>query len=156
MSSVAAAAGGSAFALTVNGSSFTNASVVRWNGSDRATTYLGTTQLQASITAADIAAMGTAQVTVFTPARGGGTSVPLTFAIVTAPTLSVSTTTAAPGSSVTVTLAGGFGGQFDWIALALTSASNSSYVAYTYVGSGVATRTWTVSMPPQPGPSPFP
>jgi hypothetical protein len=147
----AAAAGSAAFTLTVNGSGFTNASVVRWNGSSRATSFLGATELQASITAADVAAAGTAQVTVFTPAPGGGTSAPVTFTIGTAPTLSVSTTTAAPGSNVTVTLAGGFGGPNDWIALAATSAPNTSYVAYTYVGSGVTTRTWTTAMPQQPG-----
>ena len=151
MSPAAAAAGSAGFTLTVNGSSFTNASVVRWNGSSRATTFLGTTQLQASITGADVATAGTAQVTVFTPAPGGGTSAALTFTIGKAPTLSVSTTTAAPGSNVTVTLAGGFGGGYDWIALAATSAPNTSYVAYTYVGSGVTTRTWTVAMPQQTG-----
>jgi len=151
MSPVAAAAGGSGFTLTVNGSSFTTASVVRWNGSDRATTFLGATQLQAAIGPADIAAIGTAQVTVFTPAPGGGTSASLTFTIGASPTLSVNTTTAAPGTSVTVTLSGGLGGASDWLALAATSAPNTSYIAYTYVGSGVTTRTWTVLMPQQTG-----
>jgi hypothetical protein len=151
ISPAAAAAGSAAFTLTVNGSSFTNASVVQWNGSSRATSFLGATELQASITAADVAAAGTAKVTVFTPAPGGGTSAPVTFTIGTAPTLSVSATTAAPGSNVTVTLAGGFGGANDWLALAATSAPNTTYIAYTYVGSGVTTRTWTVAMPQTPG-----
>jgi hypothetical protein len=48
--------------------------VVRWNGSDRATTFVTATQLGAAISAADVAAAGTATVTVFTPAPGGGTS----------------------------------------------------------------------------------
>jgi hypothetical protein len=74
LSPAATMAGGAGFTLTVNGSSFTNASVVRWNGSNRATTFLSATQLQAAIAAADIAAVGTAQVSVFTPAPGGGTS----------------------------------------------------------------------------------
>ena len=74
-------AGGSSFTLTVNGSSFMAGSVVRWNGSDRATTYISVNQLTASITAVDIAAAGTASVTVFNPAPGGGTSNTLTFAI---------------------------------------------------------------------------
>jgi hypothetical protein len=67
------------------------------------------------------------------------------------PTLTVSTTTAAPGASVTVTLTSGLGGPSDWLALASTSAPNTSYVTYTYVGSGVSTRTWTVTMPSTPG-----
>jgi hypothetical protein len=52
---------------------------------------------------------------------------------------------------VTVTLTGGLGGGSDWIGLAATSAPNTSYIAYTYVGGGVKTRTWTVAMPQQPG-----
>ncbi|MGD0921458.1 MAG: choice-of-anchor D domain-containing protein, partial [Terriglobia bacterium] len=74
-----AAPGGPEFTLTVNGSWFTSNSVVRWNGSDRVTTFLSDTQLQATIPASDIAAQGSAQVTVYTP--DAGTSKTLTFAI---------------------------------------------------------------------------
>ena len=69
-----AAVGGPAFTLTVNGTGFVSGSVVRWNGSARATTYVSDTRLTASIPAADIAAVGPANVTVFNPAPGGGTS----------------------------------------------------------------------------------
>jgi hypothetical protein len=65
--------------------------------------------------------------------------------------LAVSTTTAAPGSTVTVTLTGGLGGATDWLAFASTSAPASSYIQYVYVGSGVTTRTWTVTVPATPG-----
>jgi hypothetical protein len=57
---------------------------VRWNGSNRTTSYVSATQLTAQIAAADIATAGTAQVTVFTPAPGGGTSAVLTLTM-TAP-----------------------------------------------------------------------
>jgi hypothetical protein len=67
------------------------------------------------------------------------------------PQLAVSTTSAAPGSAVTVTLTDGYGGATDWIALAATSASNTSYIRYIYVGAGVTTRTWTVNMPTTAG-----
>src|SRR5258708_12913767 len=77
---------------------------VEWKGRQGPTAVVSGAQLQAAINPADIAAVGTAQVTVFTPAPGGGTSAPLTFTIETAPTLSVSTTPAAPGSTGTVTL----------------------------------------------------
>ncbi|MDJ0909434.1 MAG: hypothetical protein QNI99_09575 [Woeseiaceae bacterium] len=73
--------GSSAFALTVTGSDFIAGSVVRWNGADRQTTYVSPTELQAAITAADIAAAGTASVTVFSPAPGGGSSATQTFTI---------------------------------------------------------------------------
>jgi 6-phosphogluconolactonase len=61
---------------------FVTGSVVRWNGSDRPTTGGGATNaLTAQISASDIAAAGTAVVTVFSPAPGGGTSNSLTFTI---------------------------------------------------------------------------
>ncbi|RZL86018.1 MAG: DUF1929 domain-containing protein [Variovorax sp.] len=80
-----ATAGGPAFSLSVNGSNFISASRVRWNGVDRPTTMVSATQLTAAISASDIAAAGTAQVSVFNPAPGGGTSLALAFAINAAP-----------------------------------------------------------------------
>ncbi len=68
------AAAGPAFTLTANGSGFVSGSIVRWNGSDRSTTFLSSTQLNAAIPAADVAAGGPFAVTVFTPAPGGGSS----------------------------------------------------------------------------------
>src|SRR5262249_35543819 len=82
-------AGGAAFTLTVYGSGFVSSSIVKWNGSPRPTTCLGASQLQAAIGSADVAATGTAQISVSTPAPGGGTSASLTFAIDPPPTLSV-------------------------------------------------------------------
>ncbi len=73
--------GGQAFALTVNGTNFTNGSVVRWNDAGRQTTFVSATQLRAAIPASDIAAAGTASVKVFTPAPGGGTTGALPFII---------------------------------------------------------------------------
>ena len=63
-------AGGSGFALTVNGSNFSLSSQVQWNGTPRSTTYVSSTQLTAQITAADIAAAGTAAVSVIDPTNG--------------------------------------------------------------------------------------
>ncbi len=69
-----AAPGGPAFTLTVLGSGFVPGSIVGWNGADRATTFIDTATLRAEIEASDIAAAGTAQVTVFNPPFLGGTS----------------------------------------------------------------------------------
>lgn len=74
-------AGGAAFALTINGTNFVAASQVMWNGSARTTTFVSTTQLTVAILAADIAAAGTAQLTVVNPVPGGGTSSALPFGI---------------------------------------------------------------------------
>jgi hypothetical protein len=76
------AAGQGNVQLTVNGSGFVAQSVVRWNGSDRATTFVSDTQLTATILAADIATPGSAALTVFSPAPGGGLSNSASVAIV--------------------------------------------------------------------------
>ncbi len=156
LSPSSASAGSAGFNLTVNGSGFVTSSVVRWNGAERATTFLSATQIRATIAAADVASAANVSVTVFTPAPGGGTSAPLTFTIgqgqtPPAPQLTVSATTVAPGGTVTVTLTGGFGNVGDWMSFALATAPNNSYWRYTYVGMGVTTRTWTVTVPTTPG-----
>jgi uncharacterized protein (TIGR03437 family) len=79
------AAGGNALDVTVTGSGFVRGVVVRWNGSDRTTTFISDKQLSFRLLPADIAATGTVQVTVFSPSPGGGTSAPATFTIASAP-----------------------------------------------------------------------
>jgi hypothetical protein len=76
-----ATVGGPAFLLTITGLDFVAGSTVQWNGSGRPTTFVSGTQLSAAIPAADLAAPGTAQVTVVNPTPGGGTSSPITFTI---------------------------------------------------------------------------
>ncbi len=67
-------AGEPGFVLTVYGSNFVYNSVVRFEGSDRPTTYVDENTLQAQISADDIKFGGTFSITVFNPAPGGGTS----------------------------------------------------------------------------------
>ena len=89
-------AGGGAFTLTVSGTNFVAGAVVQWNGATRTTTFVGSTQLTASISAGDIASGGTAQVTVVNPNPGGGPSNSLSFNINNAvPTL----TSISPGNA---------------------------------------------------------
>jgi hypothetical protein len=76
-----AVAGNGAFTLTLNGTNFLPSSVIQWNGSARTTAFLSSTQLQATITAADIASAGVAKVTVSNPGLGGAVSSPSTFFI---------------------------------------------------------------------------
>lgn len=55
-----------ALTLTVNGTNFVNGeSIIRWNGSNRTTTFVSSTQLTAAITASDVSLSGTFNVTVF-------------------------------------------------------------------------------------------
>ncbi len=78
-------AGSPGATLTVDGTGFVRRSVVRWNGGDRPTTFVSRTRLTAQLTAADVAAPGTAQVTVFTTPAGGGLSVARTATVDPAP-----------------------------------------------------------------------
>lgn len=99
------------FTLTVTGTGFTAASVVRWDGAARPTTRVSGTQLTAAIPGTDVVSARTVDVTVFTPAPGGGTSAPLTFTVNNpAPTVSSIapsvTLAGGPGFTLTVTGAG--------------------------------------------------
>jgi hypothetical protein len=76
-----ATAGDTSFTLTVQGSNFTEDSVVQWDGQTRPTSFVSPTRLEAAISGADVAAAGQASVTVFTPAPGGGTSNAVTFTV---------------------------------------------------------------------------
>jgi len=72
---------GESIQLSLAGLNFSASSVVRWNGSDRPTTMDAINGLVAQISASDVAAAGTAAVTVFNPGSGGGSSKPSTFTI---------------------------------------------------------------------------
>ena len=87
-----AVAGSPQFTLTVNGTGFISSSVVFFASNARATTFVSSTQLTATILSGDIAAPGTPSVVVITPAPGGGNSDPATFTV---------TAAAAPAATLT-------------------------------------------------------
>ena len=91
-------AGGPAFTLTVNGPNFLSSSTVRWNGSNRTTTFVNSSQLTAAIPAADIAAPGTASLTVMNP--GGATSNALTLTITSPGSLTITTGSPLPQGTI--------------------------------------------------------
>src|SRR5206468_9866635 len=78
---LSATAGAGAFTLTVSGSNFIGASVVKVNGSDRLTTFISGSQLTAEIPASDIQTAGNAGVSVFNPTPAGGSSSPAALTI---------------------------------------------------------------------------
>ncbi|HEY2994770.1 MAG TPA: PA14 domain-containing protein [Methylomirabilota bacterium] len=96
-----ATAGGAAFTLTADGSNFVSGATVLWNGAARTTTFVSATRLTASIPASDIAAAGSASVTVRNP--DAQTSGPQTFTISPSgggDTIKVIITSPANGSTV--------------------------------------------------------
>ena len=125
-----ASAGGSSFTLTASGSNFINGSVINWNGTALTTTFVNPTQLTATVPAANIATAGTANVTVFTPTPGGGTSAAAVFTINVATNPAPSLTSISPssatagGNSFTLTANGSNfinGSVINWNGSALTT-----------------------------------
>jgi len=75
------AAGGPDLEVFMEGSDFVSSSVAEWSGTPLATAYLSGSQLMVMIPAADTASATSANITVTSPAPGGGTSGSLTFTV---------------------------------------------------------------------------
>jgi hypothetical protein len=124
----AAAPGGKQFQLTVNGTGFVSGSVVNWNGSALATTFVSGSQLTATVPASNISKASTASVTVVSPGVGGGASNVVFFSIF-APTGPFSVATSGftsgsnPFSAITADLNGD--GKLDLV----VSDCNSNYIS---------------------------
>ncbi len=113
-------AGGPGFTLTLNGAGFVDKSVVRWNGQARATKFIDSTQVSATITAADIVNPGRFLVSALNPptsSRDNGLSNTLTFIVDTpsnpvptittiSPTSAIACGAACGAASFTMTIAG--------------------------------------------------
>ncbi len=149
ISPASVAMGGAGFTLTVNGTGFVSGpSVVKINGNARGTTYISATQMTASILASDIATTGTATITVYNPAPGGGTSAGQTLTITAGPSINVSSTSSPPGGAITATLMNTPNGANDWVTLAVVGSPATSYGQWAYVRTFAGNpKTWTVAMP---------
>jgi len=183
VSPATAVAGGAGFTLTATGSGFDTGSTVHWNGMSRATGFVSATQVTASILDSDIAAAGTAQITVVNPAPGGGTSAALPFTVQSAPvrvSLSPATAEVEVGKSVQLTavvtgtantalrwsVSGIAGGNStvgtitdtgEYTAPLTLPAPNSLMISATSVADGTASDTATVTVAScsfaEPGPA---
>ncbi len=89
-------AGHPAFDLVVTGTGFAQGATVQWNGANRVTTFVSTTQVKAAIAAVDVANPVSVPVTVTNPAPAAGTSNALIFVVTTPPM---------PGIPVPITVA---------------------------------------------------
>jgi subtilisin family serine protease len=149
--------GGPAFTLHMYGFNFTQASVLRWNGSDRPTSHPSPPNhrfyLSAAIPAADIASAGTAQLTVFTPTPGGGASDPITVSILEPPFTMVSDSPARTVSRgtpaiYTITITPQLGGFNDPIALScsVVPAGPTCSLSESSVTPGAAAHSVTLTV----------
>ena len=104
--------------LTLIGTGFDGFSVLYWNGAPRPTTVISTTQVRGDDFRRRRGGAGNRAGVGCQSVAGRRNSASLTVLIDPPPSLTVSATTVAPGSPATVTLANGFGGSGDWLALA--------------------------------------
>jgi hypothetical protein len=140
--------GSASLVLTVTGTNFVHTSVVQWNGTALATTYVSSVQLTATVPASDLAEEGTNNVTVFNPAPGGGTSGTLPFNVTDAGLT-------ANGTTFTATEGIGMGGTVATLVDANPVATISDFTT----GSGAISISWgdgsttsgTVTQPGGPG-----
>ncbi len=102
-----ASANGDAFVLAVSGSGFVPASVVQWNGANRATNFVSGTVLQAQVLASDLVVTGSGSVTaivgVVNPTPGGGTAT-ANFTIAGPPqgSVTVASSSGGPGGALSI------------------------------------------------------
>ncbi|MCX6172633.1 MAG: Ig-like domain-containing protein [Flavobacterium sp.] len=115
--------GGSAFTLSLNGSNFNAASVVKVNGLARTTTFEDSANITAEILASDIINGGINYITVYTPAPGGGASSSVSLTVVQ-PSLNSNITQPSCFSDGSITLSPTGGTSpytYDWTDLSGTS-----------------------------------
>ncbi|HUR97402.1 MAG TPA: FG-GAP-like repeat-containing protein, partial [Pyrinomonadaceae bacterium] len=151
LSSPTRGAGTGSFQLTVFGSGFTAGvlgSVVRWQGQDRATTFISPTELRATILASDVQSVGQFEVRVFNavPSGGGNDSWVLLTVVncqISSPASAVNLSSGGGSVAAPVATAGGCG----W-----TGTANAAWITdLTPGGAGAGTASFNVL--PNPGPA---
>jgi hypothetical protein len=122
----------------VNGSAFVSGATVQWNGSARTTTYVSSSQLTASIAAADVAAAGTATVVVANPDGTKSSAASFTISAPAAISSLVPSSAMAAGAAFTLTVNGsGFvsGAMVQWNGVSRTT----TFVSATQVTAAIST-----------------
>ncbi len=144
--------GGGGFTLTLLGSHFVPGSFVRWSGTGKTTTYVSSTELQISVSAADIAAGGEVELTVTNPPPAGGASNGIIFPVASFTTdVTPTNLTVTAGQSATFTIqlvpqVSSFDSPVSFYCLGLPRGCSASFSpASVTPGAGDATVTMTIS-----------
>jgi hypothetical protein len=102
-----AMAGDPGFLLSVIGTDFVDGAVVRWDGSDRTTTFVSSSEVDATIPVSDLAAGKTVRITVRNPDTGISNALPFTINNPVPTMASISPMTASGGcAAFTLTVVG--------------------------------------------------
>jgi len=99
----AVAPGGPGFTLTVHGTGFVSGATVNWNGTPLTTNFISSSQLTATVPAANIMTAGTASVTVVNPGTSAASNVAFLFVVAPSPSVVYSH---APGSPIYLGITG--------------------------------------------------
>jgi len=126
LSPASVSAGTNPINITLTGSNFTPNSVVRWNGSDRPTTYGSASTLRVTLPASDLGQTGRATILVFNPVAGGGLSNSVNVPVGPAPTVTTAGITSAANPVVSGALVPGGIHSLYGSALAPATVSASS------------------------------
>jgi hypothetical protein len=148
-------AGTASQTVTVSGSGFVTGSDARFDGASRATTVANNSTLTFTLSAGDLAGVGTHAITVVNSTPGGGTSNSLTLNVLAPPTLTPAATIVAPGGTLAFTIGNGPGNARDWIGLFCPEANpDGTYSDFRYLNnakiapaSGVTAATVTFAAP---------
>jgi hypothetical protein len=147
-----AAPGGPQFTLTVNGSGFVSGAAVNWNGAPLTTTFVSSSQLTASVPAANITTANTASVTVINPGTAvasnvtffssGASSASLSFAATAGSPFTLGSLTATLPSEPLSMVAADFNadGKVD-LAIGTAQAQTPGYLVSVFLSNGDGTFT---------------
>ncbi len=94
-----AAVNGAPFTLTINGTGFTEQSIVQFDGAARSTTFVSITKLTAPVFASDLSSARQIQVSVLNPGSPASASVPLTVSVIPPVITSISPSTVTAGDT---------------------------------------------------------
>jgi subtilisin len=141
---------GAAATITISGSGFSRGTYALVSGRPRHATWVDAATLTATVSASDLAT--TAQslsIGVASPPPGGGSSSVVPIAL-RPPTFTLSSSTAHPGDTVTISWTDAPATNGAWIAFAPVGADETGYLSWSFL-SGLTSKSWNVVMPQTSG-----
>ncbi len=145
-------AGSNALTLNVTGTGFTQGSIVLVNGGARATTFVSSTSLQATLLPSDLMQSGTLNITVTNPPPGGGTTPAIIFTVVgytVTPPSSTPSVTAGQSASFPLTVSptnGTFSNPVTFSVSTLPAGTTASFEPSATITPGSASQIVTLSI----------
>jgi hypothetical protein len=148
LSPTTAVAGSAGFTLTLNGTGFTSAASVLFNGSAKTTTFVSATQLTAAITTSDLATPGSVTVDVVQAGVHAANTLSFTITAAAPVIASLSPTSVVAGSAATMLTVNGTGFVANSVVNWNGSALTTSYVSATQLTATIPAANLTTAATP--------